>query len=244
MRARLWLAVALACGVPAAAPASDGVLTYHNSNLRHGAYTIRALTQAAAATMRPDTRFNAALTGNTYAQPLYWRPQGTRIGLVIAATESNIVYALNEFTGAVVWQRTLAPSEPLSEMRCGNIDPVGITGTPVIDETNQVLYLDALTKTDSGPRHLVYALSLTDGSVLSGWPVDVEAQLTGRGATFSSLVQGERSALLFFNNSVFVNYGGYAGDCGNYFGTVVQIEKWIHPEQHPDRSLEALLERF
>jgi len=224
MRARLWLAVALACSLPAVAPASNSVLTYHNSNLRHGAYTIHALTLAAAGTMRPDTRFNAALSGNIYAQPLYWRPQGARIGPVIAATESNAVTALNEFTGAIVWQRQLAPSEPLSEMACGNIDPVGITGTPVIDDTNQVLYLDALTKTDSGPRHLVYALSLADGSVLPGWPVDVEAQLTGRGATFSSLVQGERSALLFFNNSVFVNYGGYAGDCGTYFGTVVQID--------------------
>ncbi len=224
MRARLWLAVALACGLPAVAPASDGVLTYHNSNLRHGAYQIHALTLAAAATMRPDTRFKASLSGNIYAQPLYWRPQGTRIGLVIAATESNSVYALNEFTGAVVWQRQLAPSEPLSDMRCGNIDPVGITGTPVIDDINQVLYLDALTKTDSGPRHLVYALSLADGSVVPGWPLDVEAQLTARGATFSSLVQGERSALLFFNNSLFVNYAGYAGDCGTYFGTVVQID--------------------
>jgi len=224
MRVRLWLAVALACGLPAVAPASNSVLTYHNSNLRHGAYTIHALTLAAAATITPDTRFNAALSGNIYAQPLYWRPQGARIGLVIAATESNAVYALNEFTGAVVWQRQLAPSEPLSEMACGNIDPVGITGTPVIDDTNQVLYLDALTKTDSGPRHLVYALSLADGSVVPGWPLDVEAQLTTRGATFSSLVQGERSALLFFNNSVFVNYGGYAGDCGNYFGTVIQID--------------------
>jgi len=62
MRARLWLAVTLACGLPALAPASNGVITYHNSNLRHGAYTIHALTQAAAATMHPDTRFNAALT--------------------------------------------------------------------------------------------------------------------------------------------------------------------------------------
>ena len=61
MRVRLWLAVALACGLPAVAPASNSVLTYHNSNLRHGAYTIHALTLAAAATVTPDTRFNAAL---------------------------------------------------------------------------------------------------------------------------------------------------------------------------------------
>ena len=171
MKARLWLAMVAVCCLPVVGSASDGVLTYHNSNLRHGAYQIHALTLAAAATMRPDTRFNAALNGNIYAQPLYWRPEGTRIGLVIAATESNTVYALNEFTGAVVWQRQLGTSVPLSELRCGNIDPMGITGTPVIDANAQVLYLDALTKTDNGPRHMVYALSLADGSVLPGWPV-------------------------------------------------------------------------
>ena len=143
---------------------------------------------------------------------------------MIVATELNVVYALNEFTGAVVWQNQLAPSVPLGDLPCGNIDPDGITGTPVIDADAQVLYLDALTKTDGGPRHLVYAMSLADGSVLPNWPVDVEAQLKAQGATFSSLVQGERSALLFFNNSVFVNYGGNAGDCGSYFGTVVQID--------------------
>ena len=55
--------------------------------------------------------------------------------------------------------------------------------------------------------------------------------------TFSSPVQGERSALLFFNNNVFVNYGGYAGDCGIYFGTVVQID----PGSRGDRA--ALADR-
>jgi outer membrane protein assembly factor BamB len=224
MNARFWLAMVAALSLPVAGSASLSVLTYHNSNLRHGAYQIHALTLAEAATMRPDTGFSAALNGKVYAQPLYWRPVGTKVGLVIAATESNAVYALNEFTGAAVWQRQLAASVPLSELPCGNIDPMGITGTPVIDPNAQVLYLDALTETGNGPRHLVYALSLADGSVLAGWPVDVEAQMTASGATFSSLVQGERSALLFFNNSLYVNYGGYAGDCGNYFGTVVQID--------------------
>jgi outer membrane protein assembly factor BamB len=220
MKARLGAIVAFL--LPAVCSAN--VLTYHNSNLRHGAYEIRGLTLAAAATTRPDTWFKASLSGNVYAQPLYWRPVGARFGLVIVATESNTVYALNEFTGAVVWQKQLAASVPHSDLRCGNIDPVGITGTPVIDANAQVLYLNALTNTNNGPRHLVYALSLADGSVLPNWPVDVEAQLTAQGATFSSIVQGERSALLLFNNALYVNYGGDAGDCGNYFGTVVQID--------------------
>jgi hypothetical protein len=51
----------------------------------------------------------------------------------------------------------------------------------------------------------------------------MEAALTGQGATFDSSVHGERSALLFFKNKLYVNYGGHFGDCGKYRGTVAQI---------------------
>jgi outer membrane protein assembly factor BamB len=144
--------------------------------------------------------------------------------LVIVATESNTVYALNENSGAVEWQQSLGNPMPLSQLPCGNVDPMGITGTPVIDPASGRLYLDAMTKTNNGARHLVYALSLADGSVVSGWPLDMQALLTAHGAIFDSSVHGERSALLFFKNKLYVNYGGHFGDCGNYHGTVAQID--------------------
>ena len=222
MRRHLWIAIAAVLGLPAFAAAN--VLTYHNSNLRHGAYIVRDLTLAAAANMHRDTHFNASVTGKIYAQPLFWRPKEATAGLIIVATESNSVYALEATSGATVWQRQLAPSVPLSELPCGNIDPMGITGTPVIDPETGTLYLNAMTDGTGGPRHMVYALSLDDGSVLPGWPVDVQAALTAQGAIFASNVQGERSALLFFNHNLYVNYGGNAGDCGAYRGTVVQID--------------------
>src|SRR6185312_11255990 len=159
MRMPPWLIVVLAPLLPASGAAGH-ILTYHNSNLRHGAYVVPGLTLAAAANMHRDTGFNAALSGHIYAQPLYWRPKNTHPGLVIAATESNIVYALNDTTGAIVWQTQLAPSVPLSELPCGNIDPMGITGTPVIDPATATIYLNAMTESGSGPRHMVYALSL------------------------------------------------------------------------------------
>ena len=52
----------------------------------------------------------------------------------------------------------------------------------------------------------------------------MQALLTGQGATFNSSIHGERSALLFFKNKLYVNYGGHFGDCGNYHGTVAQID--------------------
>ena len=50
------------------------------------------------------------------------------------ATEGNTVYALDAGTGGEVWKRSLGKPAPLSSLPCGNIDPLGITGTPVIDE--------------------------------------------------------------------------------------------------------------
>jgi len=223
MRLRLLFAAILIGMLPAGAGA-DSVVTYHNGNHRHGAYIVPGLTIAAAANMQPDSKFKPTISGHIYAQPLFWKPKGANRGLVVVATESNNIFALNESTGDTVWQIALASPVPHSELPCGNIDPVGITGTPVIDEAAGVLYLNALVRTAHGPRHKVYALSMSDGSVLPNWPIDVEAALQRKGTNFSSPVQGERSALLLFANKLYVNYGGNFGDCGNYHGTVVQID--------------------
>jgi hypothetical protein len=221
MVARAWLLLVVIAGLWCVASFAD-VLTYHNSPTRSGAYKIPALTLAAAANMHPDTGFNGIVSGNIYAQPLFWHPKGGKAE-VIVATESNTVYALNASTGAVAWEAKLAASVPLNQLPCGNIDPDGITGTPVIDPKAGVLYLDALTTSGSGPKHLVYALSLVDGSVVSGWPLDVGAALQKLNISFSSSTQGERSALLLFDGSLYVNFGGNYGDCGSYKGTVVEV---------------------
>jgi len=224
MKRRLWTAVGFLVAMPAISMANS-VVTYHNSNQRDGAYTIPDLTIAAAANLHRDSKFDGTISGHVYAQPLFWEPKGAKPGLVIVATESNTVYALNAKTGATVWQTpVLATPMPLSQLPCGNIDPMGITGTPVIDPASGTLYLDAMTKTGNGARHMVYALSLVDGSVLPGWPLDMQALMTAKGANFGSSVHGERSALLFFKNKLYVNYGGHFGDCGTYFGTVAQID--------------------
>ena len=223
MTARFWIAIACLASLPCTSIA-DSVVTYHNSLQRSGAYTIPNLTLAAAANVKSDSTFQATVSGHIYAQPLYWKPKDATQGLVIVATESNIVYALDDTTGAIVWQKQLAAAEPLNQLPCGNIDPMGITGTPVIDPAAGVLYLDAMTKTANGARHMVYALSLTDGSIVPNWPLDMQAALATKGVTFDSSIQGERSALLLFKNSLYVNYGGHYGDCGSYHGTVVQLQ--------------------
>ena len=202
---------------------ADNVVTYHNAPARSGAYVLPDLTLAAAAHVHPDDRFSGAVDGHIYAQPLFWHPAGGR-ALVIAATESDVVAALDARTGETVWQRKLGDPVPRDELPCGDIDPVGITGTPVIDAASGVMFLDALVRTRSGPQHRLYALSPTNGSVIAGWPLDVQSSLAALRVPFSSSTQGERSALQMMDGSLYVNYGGNWGDCGDYHGTVIQVQ--------------------
>ena len=222
MNMRTWvLAIALAAFPEFAA--ADNIVTYHNAPDRHGVYTMPGLTLAAAATMHPDAGFHGTVPGHVYAQPLFWHPASGR-ALVIVATESNVVEALDAATGAQVWQTKLGAPVALSVLPCGDIDPDGITGTPVIDSKAGALYIAALTRTPAGPRQVVTALSLADGVVIPGWPLDVQAELGKRGVMFLSPPQGSRSALQFMGGALYASYGGRYGDCGSYHGTVVQLQ--------------------
>jgi hypothetical protein len=220
---KCFLAV-LALLVSLPAMAADNVVTYHNSIFRSGVYKTPALTLASAANVHLLSTFKPKVTGNIYAQPLFYQAQGTDHGIVIVATESNGVYALDGETGKTVWKVQLPASVPSSQLPCGNINPEGITGTPVIDPVAGVLYLDALIKTPKGPLQMIYALSLADGSAVANWPLDVQKAMASAGATFLSSTQGERSALLLSGGNLFVVYGGRYGDCGTYHGTVIQIQ--------------------
>jgi outer membrane protein assembly factor BamB len=197
------------------------VPTYHADEARSGHYVVPGLTWARAAGFRRDPAFDGRVPGNVYAQPLYWRPAGAARGLVIAATEDNVVAALDAVTGSTVWRSRLGPAVPLSKLECGNIDPLGVTGTPVIDERKGALYLDAMVDGDKGPRHLVFGLSLADGAVMPGWPVDTANALQAIGMTFNAPAQGERGALTLAGGKLYVPYGGHFGECGDYRGWVV-----------------------
>ena len=216
-----WLTCALYGTVYA--QGADAVLGYHRSDDRSGQYVVPGLTWESAARLRRDAGFDGRVDGHVYAQPLYWRPPGSANGLLIVATEANVVYALDAATGRPVWRTALGTPAPRSALPCGNIDPLGITGTPVIDPASGALYLDALAVRQNGLAHLVYGLSLKDGSVLPGWPVDVAAGLRARGMSFASDVQNQRGALILADGRLFVPYGGHWGDCRDYHGWVVGL---------------------
>ena len=211
-------------GVPDAGPGLDGgasVLQHHGNATRDGLYLDAAFTRAAAAGIKRDTAFDGAVTGNVHAQPLYVEGGGAWPDALIVVTGSNQVSAIDPATGGAFWRRTLATPVPLARLPCGNIDPMGITGTPAVDPATRTVYFSAMTTPDGGTthRHVIYALSLDDGSTLAGWPLDVQARVAG----FDSTVHGQRGALLLLVGTLFVPYGGHFGDCGSYRGWVVAV---------------------
>jgi hypothetical protein len=226
-----WLAVLLvACMVEAAAESVDkpaneapGVFEHHGNAAHAGMFVVPSLTFERARTLHRDPSFHAEVAGAVYAQPLYWRVPGTSKALLLVATEQNVVYALDAATGATVWRTSLGLPVPHTALPCGNIDPLGITGTPVIDERTQALYLGAMIKGQDAPKHQLFAISLKDGAILSGWPIDVETVLKASGNSFNSKFQNQRGALTIVRDTLYIPYGGHFGDCGDYHGWVVGV---------------------
>jgi outer membrane protein assembly factor BamB len=221
IRAIFVLALVLA-GIGAARAADDeSILTYHAAPDRSGNFVVPTLTAERARGLRPDAGFQGKISGHLYAQPLFWRAAGK--GMLITATESNAVAALDAATGQQLWSRALGAPVSRSALRCGNIDPLGVTGTPVIDPQTQTLYVAAAVGGTEGVRHLVFALRLSDGEPLPGWPINVADALKQRGLTFNARDQNQRSALTILDGRVYIAYGGHWGDCGDYHGWVVGL---------------------
>src|SRR5438309_10627267 len=202
--------------------AQVNVTQYHNHSSRDGLYIDGAFTQSAATNLTRDLNFDGTISGNVYGQPLYIEgaPSGP---MIIAVTESNNVYALNATTGTVIWQRTDIGPPVTSGLPCGNINPAGITGTPVVDLASRSLFLDALID-GATKKHFIYSLNVDTGATNPGWPVDVNATATYNGMTFTSLIQEERGGLALVNGIGYVAYSGYSGDCGAYRGWVVGVD--------------------
>src|SRR4051794_32797107 len=200
--------------LPAGVRAS--VLQHHNNATRDGVYVDAALTRAAARGLRQDLLFSATYQGPIDAQPLYWDGGEGGQDLLLVFTERNEVIALDPVSGRTIWSRVVDPPVPRSTLPCGIIDPVGITGTPIIDTA---IHLVAMTNGGGAVRHKLYTLSIKDGSdVRPG--VDIAASVPG----FNSRVQNERGALAASGGRVFIPFAGHVGDCDDYRGWVIGLD--------------------
>jgi hypothetical protein len=196
-------------------------VTQKNNNLsRDGLYIDAAFTPGNAPNLTRDLSFDGTIVGNVHAQPLYIEggPNGP---MVIVATASNNIYALNPTNGSIIWQRNVG-TPVTSGLPCGNINPFGIIGTPVVDLASRALFFNAMIQ-GTPNKHFVFSLNVDTGDTNTGWPVDLNATASYQGMPFTSNVENERGALGLVNGRVYVPFSGHLGDCGNYHGWVVGI---------------------
>jgi len=148
-----------------------------------------------------------ALSGAVYGEPLVLG------GTLVVATEQNWVYGLAPRTGAVRWRVRLGAPQPLDALPCGNIDPLGITGTPAYDRATGSVFVVAETV---GAHHTLWALDAGTGARRWHRSLDV---LPDR----DRHAEQQRAALLVEHGRVLTAFGGLAGDCGNYVGYVTSV---------------------
>lgn len=194
-------AAASASVSPTAAPAPTAAdwTTYHHDAAHTGQVggTVTGLT----------LRKNYALDGAVYASPLV--VPTTAGSTVVVATEGGTVYG---FRGdAVAWKTHVADPVTQSDLPCGNIDPLGITGTPVYDPGSGLVY--AVAETGGPIRHELVAIDPSSGRTV--WQVSADTP------GMQPRNEQQRGALNISDGKVWVPYGGLSGDCAQYVGRVV-----------------------
>jgi len=150
------------------------------------------------------------LDGKIYGEPLVWS------GRVYVATENDTVYALSSATGAVVWSSHVGTPVPAGSLPCGDISPtMGITGTPVIDQSRDEIFVVADELVNGIPAHMLVGLDAASGK--SEMTQDVDPA----GADTAALLQ--RTGLTLDAGQVVFGFGGNDGDCATYRGWLVAV---------------------
>jgi len=196
-----------ASGLAVTSPAADNPaqpdtqwFQYHGNGARTG--HVAGLPAAG----RLAITWSARLGGAVYGQPLVI---GTT---VVAPTETDEVYGLDEATGAVRWHVRVGSPEPLSQEPCGILNPLGITSTGVYDQQTGLAYFLA----QSGPsKHMLVGIDPATGTVRFRRSVPTPDHHPAD--------DQQRAALALTNGRVYVAFGGHNGDCGAYIGSVVSV---------------------
>jgi outer membrane protein assembly factor BamB len=147
-----------------------------------------------------------SLDGAVYAEPLVIG------GHVIVATENDTIYSLDATTGKVQWQQHVGTPVPQNDLPCGDIFPLGITGTPVYDPATKLVFAVAEV---TGPKHTLVGLNVQTGAI--------KIQHNADSPDMDPRAHQQRAALALGSNMIYIAYGGLDGDCSDYIGTVVGI---------------------
>jgi chitodextrinase len=186
--------------------------------------------------------FSLPLDGYTFASPLYVAsvniPGKGFHNVVYVATEHNSVYAYDADSGSTtpLWKVsfinpsagvTTVPASDTGEC-CDIPNEIGITGTPVIDQSTGTLYAVAKTKEGASTYvHRLHALDIATGAEKFGGPVVIQATVPGTGAgtdgrnvPFNALRQNQRPGLALSNGVVLIGFASH-GDQPPWHGWVM-----------------------
>ncbi len=218
-----------------------GTFTYHNDNLRTGQNNNETvLTTANVNHSQFGKLFSYSLDGIAFASPLYVAsvniPGQGYHNVVYVATEHDSIYAFDAdgLSGTPLWHISFLGSGvttiPCGDTgECGDIPvEVGITGTPVIDQSTGTLYVVVNTK-ENGSNYFqrLHALDITTGAEKFGGPVVLSGSVPGTGdgssggtVAFDPLHECQRPGLLLSNGVVYIGFGSH-GDNHPYHGWIL-----------------------
>lgn len=198
------------------------VLTYDYDNSRSGDDPVGP--HIATLSARPVWD-DDSLDGAVYGEPLVYD------GTVYVATENDTIYAIDARNGRMRWSvhvghamsTSVVDSAPTLGGGCGDINPLGITGTPVIDPTtNEIFVAEETGRLDwESVRHWLVAVSLTSHREL--WHRDIDPPGANHPGTYYIAAEQQRPALTLYDGRLYTAFGGLAGDCGQYHGYVVGL---------------------
>ena len=223
-----------------------GTFTFHNDNLRTGqnlSETVLNPTTVSSGSF--GQLLSYPLDGLAHASPLYVAsvsiPGNGFHNVVYVATEHDTVYAFDAdgLSASPLWQVsfidpaagvTTVPSGDTGE--CCDIAPeIGITSTPVIDQTTGTLYVVAKTKEVVGGTtsyvQRLHAIDITTGAEKFGGPAVIQATVPGNGSgsqngqlAFDPLRENQRPGLLLSNGIVYLAFASH-GDNGAWHGWIL-----------------------
>jgi len=185
---------------PGARASATDWLQYHGNAARSG--NVAGLPAAG----RLSIAWSRHLGGAVYGQPLV-------IGdTVVAATQADQVYGLLRSTGAVLWHTRVGTPLPLNRQPCGNVNPLGVTGTGIYDPQTELVYFVAQ---DGRTVHRLTGLRVSDGKIVVSRNVP--------SPDHEPFYDQQRGALAMARGHIYVVFGGHFGDCGPYIGSVVAM---------------------
>ena len=231
---RPLLAIALLC-FTILASAQVNVTTYHYDDARTGQNPQETrLTPANVNVEQFGKLFTVSVQGYVYAQPLYLANvqniAGGTHNVLFVATEHDQLYALDADTGALLWQQSFIDPPSINtvtsqEVNCNDIVPeIGITGTPVIDQSTGTIYLIAKTNESGVYFQRLHAIDIATHAEKFGAPIVVSATVNGE--NFDPLRNHNRPGLLLNNGHIVIAWASHC-DNGPYHGWVMSYRAGV-----------------